>query len=215
MSAKASSCSNSRFSVMGSAIWPRSINRVQASKMRPCGARAKCSGRRNSEIRSKARLLTNMAPSSAFSASMLCGTVRKALLLLVFVRSASARSLLAVRSMTGGSVIRTAMGAEHSKAPSPAHRQCRATLKTTGISIAYSGLPVDMGITCGQPHRYRPDSPAFRPPVGCPAGARRGRDADAPASSRRQNLGSAATLSAPWRFESGRQPCGGGGRRPR
>ena len=65
------------FKVMGEASFPARMSCDATSKIRRCNSSEKCSALRKSEIRSKASLLTRIAPSSACSASTLCGARRK------------------------------------------------------------------------------------------------------------------------------------------
>jgi hypothetical protein len=73
------SCSPRKvFRVIGEASFPARINCAATSKIRRCTSSEKCSGLKKSETRSKASLLTRIAPSSACSASILCGASRNA-----------------------------------------------------------------------------------------------------------------------------------------
>ena len=58
------------------ANFPERISCAAVSKIRRCNSSEKCSGRKKSDTRSKASLLTSIAPSKACSASILLGGVR-------------------------------------------------------------------------------------------------------------------------------------------
>src|SRR5450759_1439999 len=64
------------FKVIGEASFPARMSCDATSKIRRCKSSEKCSDLRKSEIRSKASLLTRIAPSRACSASTLCGARR-------------------------------------------------------------------------------------------------------------------------------------------